>query len=198
MPRRREPSTRSASGSPERWRPRAIRVNVVRPGVIDTEIHARGGQPNRIEQMTPLLPIGRAGRGRRDRRRGRVAARRRGVLLHGQHPRRHRRALSDTDEPHGRARPLGLQPSTPSRVTVEGRTSGAGCGRARGSCRRTQIALRGSRVDEIDRERHDRSSRPGSRRRDRRGGRREGEGAGAEVGARRDLGRPASLARAPR
>jgi NAD(P)-dependent dehydrogenase (short-subunit alcohol dehydrogenase family) len=39
----------------------SVRVNVVRPGVIDTEIHARGGQPNRIEQMLPLLPMGRAG-----------------------------------------------------------------------------------------------------------------------------------------
>jgi NAD(P)-dependent dehydrogenase (short-subunit alcohol dehydrogenase family) len=38
-----------------------LRVNVVRPGVIDTEIHARGGQPNRAEQMLPLLPMGRAG-----------------------------------------------------------------------------------------------------------------------------------------
>ena len=38
-----------------------VRVNVVRPGVIDTEIHARGGQPNRIEQMRALLPMGRAG-----------------------------------------------------------------------------------------------------------------------------------------
>ncbi len=39
-----------------------IRVNVVRPGVIDTDIHATGGQPDRIERLTPLLPIGRAGR----------------------------------------------------------------------------------------------------------------------------------------
>ena len=38
-----------------------VRVNVVRPGVIDTEIHARGGQPDRIEQMLPVLPMGRAG-----------------------------------------------------------------------------------------------------------------------------------------
>jgi NAD(P)-dependent dehydrogenase (short-subunit alcohol dehydrogenase family) len=38
-----------------------IRVNVVRPGVIDTEIHARGGQPDRIERMLPVLPLGRAG-----------------------------------------------------------------------------------------------------------------------------------------
>jgi NAD(P)-dependent dehydrogenase (short-subunit alcohol dehydrogenase family) len=39
----------------------AIRVNVVRPGVIDTEIHASGGQPDRVERLTPLLPMGRAG-----------------------------------------------------------------------------------------------------------------------------------------
>jgi NAD(P)-dependent dehydrogenase (short-subunit alcohol dehydrogenase family) len=38
-----------------------IRVNVVRPGVIDTEIHARGGQPDRIERMLPVIPMGRAG-----------------------------------------------------------------------------------------------------------------------------------------
>lgn len=38
-----------------------VRVNVVRPGVIDTEIHARGGQPGRIERMLPLIPMGRAG-----------------------------------------------------------------------------------------------------------------------------------------
>jgi NAD(P)-dependent dehydrogenase (short-subunit alcohol dehydrogenase family) len=38
-----------------------IRVNTVRPGVIDTEIHARGGQPDRIERMLPVLPLGRAG-----------------------------------------------------------------------------------------------------------------------------------------
>ncbi|MEI7759502.1 MAG: SDR family oxidoreductase [Thermoleophilia bacterium] len=38
-----------------------IRVNVVRPGVIDTEIHASGGQPDRVARLTPLLPLGRAG-----------------------------------------------------------------------------------------------------------------------------------------
>ncbi len=34
-----------------------IRVNAIRPGVTDTEIHA----PGRLERMTPLLPMGRAG-----------------------------------------------------------------------------------------------------------------------------------------
>jgi NAD(P)-dependent dehydrogenase (short-subunit alcohol dehydrogenase family) len=38
-----------------------IRVNVVRPGVIDTNIHATGGQPDRIERMRPVIPIDRAG-----------------------------------------------------------------------------------------------------------------------------------------
>ena len=39
-----------------------IRVNVVRPGIIDTEIHASGGQPDRVERIGPLVPMGRAGR----------------------------------------------------------------------------------------------------------------------------------------
>lgn len=38
-----------------------IRVNAVRPGIIDTEIHASGGQPNRVQEMTPLLPMKRPG-----------------------------------------------------------------------------------------------------------------------------------------
>jgi len=39
----------------------SIRVNAVRPGIIDTEIHASGGQPDRIERIAPLVPVGRAG-----------------------------------------------------------------------------------------------------------------------------------------
>ena len=38
-----------------------IRVNAVRPGIIDTEIHASGGQPGRVVQMAPLVPQQRAG-----------------------------------------------------------------------------------------------------------------------------------------
>lgn len=38
-----------------------IRVNAVRPGIIDTEIHASGGQPDRIERFRDLLPMKRAG-----------------------------------------------------------------------------------------------------------------------------------------
>jgi NAD(P)-dependent dehydrogenase (short-subunit alcohol dehydrogenase family) len=38
-----------------------IRVNAVRPGVIDTEIHASGGQPDRVRQLAPQLPMQRVG-----------------------------------------------------------------------------------------------------------------------------------------
>jgi NAD(P)-dependent dehydrogenase (short-subunit alcohol dehydrogenase family) len=38
-----------------------IRVNAVRPGIIDTDIHASGGQPERAVQMAPLVPMQRAG-----------------------------------------------------------------------------------------------------------------------------------------
>ncbi|WP_226687860.1 SDR family oxidoreductase [Stutzerimonas stutzeri] len=38
-----------------------IRVNAVRPGVIHTEIHASGGEPDRIERVKPSVPMGRGG-----------------------------------------------------------------------------------------------------------------------------------------
>jgi NAD(P)-dependent dehydrogenase (short-subunit alcohol dehydrogenase family) len=38
-----------------------IRVNAVRPGIIDTEIHASGGAPERARQMAPLVPMQRSG-----------------------------------------------------------------------------------------------------------------------------------------
>jgi NAD(P)-dependent dehydrogenase (short-subunit alcohol dehydrogenase family) len=39
-----------------------IRVNAVRPGITDTEIHASGGQPGRAWQMAPQLPLQRPAR----------------------------------------------------------------------------------------------------------------------------------------
>ncbi len=38
-----------------------IRVNAVRPGLIRTEIHAREGQPDRVEDLRSLLPMQRGG-----------------------------------------------------------------------------------------------------------------------------------------
>ena len=38
-----------------------IRVNAVRPGIIATDIHASGGQPERAQQMAPSVPMQRAG-----------------------------------------------------------------------------------------------------------------------------------------
>src|SRR5690606_9375303 len=38
-----------------------IRVNSVRPGVIDTEIHASTGDPERVARMAAQLPMPRAG-----------------------------------------------------------------------------------------------------------------------------------------
>lgn len=39
-----------------------IRVNAVRPGIIETEIHASGGEPGRPARLASSLPMGRAGR----------------------------------------------------------------------------------------------------------------------------------------
>jgi NAD(P)-dependent dehydrogenase (short-subunit alcohol dehydrogenase family) len=38
-----------------------VRVNAVRPGIIDTDIHASGGQPDRVQRMAPQVPMQRAG-----------------------------------------------------------------------------------------------------------------------------------------
>lgn len=39
-----------------------VRVNAVRPGLIETDIHASGGQPDRAERLGRSTPMGRAGR----------------------------------------------------------------------------------------------------------------------------------------
>jgi NAD(P)-dependent dehydrogenase (short-subunit alcohol dehydrogenase family) len=38
-----------------------VRVNAVRPGIIDTDIHASGGLPDRARDLAPSVPMQRAG-----------------------------------------------------------------------------------------------------------------------------------------
>ncbi|QND51961.1 SDR family oxidoreductase [Phyllobacterium sp. 628] len=41
--------------------PEGIRVNAVRPGLIETDIHASGGQPDRAQRLGVTAPLGRPG-----------------------------------------------------------------------------------------------------------------------------------------
>jgi NAD(P)-dependent dehydrogenase (short-subunit alcohol dehydrogenase family) len=41
--------------------PRGVRVNAVRPGLIETEIHASAGQPDRAARLGAATPLGRPG-----------------------------------------------------------------------------------------------------------------------------------------
>ncbi len=38
-----------------------IRVNAVRPGFIYTELHASGGEPNRVDRVKAFVPMKRGG-----------------------------------------------------------------------------------------------------------------------------------------
>ena len=41
--------------------PEGVRVNAVRPGIIETDIHASGGKPDRAARLGPTSPLGRSG-----------------------------------------------------------------------------------------------------------------------------------------
>lgn len=38
-----------------------IRVNAVRPAFIHTDIHASGGEPDRVNRIAPAIPMRRGG-----------------------------------------------------------------------------------------------------------------------------------------
>lgn len=39
----------------------SIRVNAVSPGIVNTDIHASGGEPERVKRVSPFIPMKRAG-----------------------------------------------------------------------------------------------------------------------------------------
>jgi NAD(P)-dependent dehydrogenase (short-subunit alcohol dehydrogenase family) len=74
--------------------PEGVRVNAVRPGLIETEIHGTSGKPDRATRLGATTPLGPRRHGRGGRRSDRLAAQRRRVLRQRRDPRRDCGALN--------------------------------------------------------------------------------------------------------
>lgn len=74
--------------------PQGVRVNAVRPGLIDTEIHASGGKPERAVRARLYHAAGPPRQRRRSRRVDRLVAERRRFVRDGRTARRRRRTLN--------------------------------------------------------------------------------------------------------
>ena len=74
--------------------PQGVRVNAVRPGLIDTEIHASGGKPDRAAVLGVQTPLGRPGTADEVARIDRLVAVGRVVVRDGRDHRRDGRPLS--------------------------------------------------------------------------------------------------------
>jgi NAD(P)-dependent dehydrogenase (short-subunit alcohol dehydrogenase family) len=71
-----------------------IRVNAVRPGLIETEIHASGGEPGRAARLGATVPLGRSGTAEETAQGNHLAPFRRIILRQRRLARRRRRPLA--------------------------------------------------------------------------------------------------------